>query len=123
MLALRKEFPKLDMPEGMIRQFATPPQSPSECVFALTTQIVSADLKTKILPCQFGGDPDCGSCGCVASMGLAAIAAHKWGGFIPVGAIFTASVKIGQVRAKRSPPPATPVEALCEFCPGDDQEA
>src|SRR5712691_10725670 len=52
MMELRREFPKLDMPEGMIRQFATPPQSPEECVFALTTQTVSADLKTKIVPCQ-----------------------------------------------------------------------
>jgi hypothetical protein len=100
MLALRKEFPKLDMPEGMIRQFATPPPSPKDCVFALTTQILSADLKTKIVPCQFGGNPDCASCGCVASMGLAAIAAHKLGGIIPVGAIFKASVRIGQARSK-----------------------
>jgi MoaA/NifB/PqqE/SkfB family radical SAM enzyme len=105
MLALRKEFPKLDMPEGMIRQFATPPLSPKDCVFALTTQILSADLKTKIVPCQFGGNPDCGSCGCVASMGLAAVAAHKLGGIIPVGAIFKASVRIGQIgqaQAKRT---------------------
>jgi MoaA/NifB/PqqE/SkfB family radical SAM enzyme len=28
MLALRREFPKLDMPEGMIRQFARPPRVP-----------------------------------------------------------------------------------------------
>jgi sulfatase maturation enzyme AslB (radical SAM superfamily) len=100
MLSLRKAFPKLDMPEGMIRQFATPPRSPADCVFALTTQTLSADLKTKIVPCQFGGYPDCGSCGCVASMGLAAVAAHKLGGIIPVGAIFKASVKIGQARSK-----------------------
>ena len=57
MLALRKTFPKLDMPEGLIRQFASPPHSPAECVFALTTQTVSADLKTRIVPCQFGGNP------------------------------------------------------------------
>jgi len=105
MLLLRKEFPKLDMPEGMIRQFATPPASPKDCVFALTTQTLSADLKTKILPCQFGGDPDCKSCGCIASMGLAAVAAHQLGGIIPVGAIFKASVRIGQALAK----PAAPV--------------
>jgi MoaA/NifB/PqqE/SkfB family radical SAM enzyme len=101
MLALRKEFPKLDMPEGMIRQFATPPRNPTDCVFALTTQTLSADLKTKIVPCQFGGNPDCGSCGCVASMGLAAVAAHKLGGIIPVGAIFKASIRIGQIRQAR----------------------
>lgn len=112
MLALRKEFPKLDMPEGMIRQFARPPRSPSECVFALTTQTISADLKTKIVPCQFGGDPDCSSCGCVASMGLAAVAAHKLGGIIPVGAIFKSSIKIGQAWAKRGAPPPAVEEQL-----------
>lgn len=104
MLALRRAFPKLDMPEGMIRQFATPPASPRDCVFALTTQTLSADLKTKIVPCQFGGDPDCSSCGCVASMGLAAVAAHRLGGIIPVGAIFKASIRIGQARSKPEPP-------------------
>ncbi len=102
MLALRKEFPKLDMPEGMIRQFATPPRSPKDCVFARTTEILSADLKTKIVPCQFGGNPDCGSCGCIASMGLAAVAAHKLAGIIPVGAIFKATVEIGEIRARRN---------------------
>jgi sulfatase maturation enzyme AslB (radical SAM superfamily) len=115
MLALRKEFPKLDMPEGMIRQFATPPQSPKNCVFARTTQTLSADLKTKIVPCQFGGNPDCSSCGCIASMGLAAVAAHKLGGLVPVGAIFKASVEIGEVRARRNahlPPVEEPLRVL-----------
>jgi MoaA/NifB/PqqE/SkfB family radical SAM enzyme len=100
MLELRKRYPKLDMAEGLIRQFSSPPHSPKECVFALTTQTLSADLETKITPCQFGGTPDCGSCGCMASMGLAAVAAHKLGGVIPVGAIFKASIKIGQSRAQ-----------------------
>ncbi|HVW84058.1 MAG TPA: radical SAM protein [Bryobacteraceae bacterium] len=109
---LRKTFPKLDMPEGMIRQFATPPHSPDECVFALTTQTISADLKTRVVPCQFGGNPDCGSCGCIASMGLAAVAAHRLGGFIPVGAIFKASVRIGRARAKRNAPPPAVQEQL-----------
>jgi sulfatase maturation enzyme AslB (radical SAM superfamily) len=104
MMALRKDFPKLDMPESVIRQFGAPPKSPKECVFALTTQTVSADLKTKIVPCQFGGNPDCSSCGCIASMGLAAIAAHRLAGIIPVGAIFKSSVKIGQARAMRTRP-------------------
>ena len=112
MLVLRKKFPKLDMPEGLIRQCATPPRSPKECVFALTTHILSADLKTKIVPCQFGGNPDCSSCGCVASMGLAAIAAHKLGGIIPVGAIFKASVKIGQAKSKPTARPASVEEVL-----------
>ncbi len=103
MAALRRSFPKLDMPAELIRQFATPPRSPSDCVFAMTTQTLSADLKTGIEPCQFGGNPDCQSCGCVASMGLAAIAAHKIGGLVPVGAILRGSVRIGQARAGRKP--------------------
>jgi len=102
LLQLRKEFPKLDMPEGLIRQMASPPHNPQECVFALTTQTISADLKTRITPCQFGGNPDCRSCGCIASMGLAAVAEHKLGGFIPVGAIFKASLKVGQLRSNRA---------------------
>jgi len=96
------------MPEGLIRQFATPPASPQECVFALTTGVLSADLKTRVVPCQFGGNPDCSSCGCIASMGLAAVAAHKLAGIIPVGAIFKASVRIGRARAK--PDAAAPVD-------------
>jgi MoaA/NifB/PqqE/SkfB family radical SAM enzyme len=100
MIQLRKQFAKLDMPEVVIRQFATPPQNPDDCVFALTTQTLSADLQTKITPCQFGGNPDCASCGCIASMGLASIAAHKLAGVVPVGAIFKASIAIGQWHAR-----------------------
>ena len=112
MMTLRKQFPKLEMPEALIRQFAAPPSNPKECVFALTTQTLSADLKTEVTPCQFGGDPDCSSCGCIASMGLAAVAAHKLGGIIPVGAIFKASIRIGHARAKRSAPPPTVEDRL-----------
>jgi len=100
MMELRKQYSKLDMRAALIRQFASPPHSPRDCVFALTTQTLSADLQTKITPCQFGGNPDCASCGCIASMGLAAVASHKLGGILPVGTIFKASVKIGQRRAK-----------------------
>jgi MoaA/NifB/PqqE/SkfB family radical SAM enzyme len=97
---LRKQYPKLDMPEAVIRQFSSTPQRPQDCVFALTTQTLSADLRTKITPCQFGGNPDCASCGCIASMGLASIASYKLGGLLSVGTIFKASIKIGQHRAK-----------------------
>src|SRR5450432_3102073 len=100
MIQLRKQFPKLDMNELVIRQFAEPPHSPQDCIFALTTQTLSADLQTKITPCQFGGTPDCASCGCIASMGLAAVGAHKLGGMLSLGTIFRASAKIGQSRAK-----------------------
>jgi MoaA/NifB/PqqE/SkfB family radical SAM enzyme len=115
MIRLRKQYPKLDMPEVVIRQFASPPHRPQDCVFALTTQTLSADLETKITPCQFGGKPDCASCGCIASMGLAAVAAHRLGGIIPVGAIFRASIRIGRHRAnsrRRKSPPKNALQIL-----------
>ena len=108
MLSLRKEFPKLNMGEGLIRQFSSPPGHPGDCVFALTTETISADLTTPVTPCQFGGTPDCRSCGCMASMGMASIAAHRLGGIVPLGAIFRASVKVGRLRGGRAAPP--PVE-------------
>jgi hypothetical protein len=104
-LELRRVFPKLDMGEGTIRQFARPPSNPAECVFALTTQTISADLVTDISPCQFGGNPDCGSCGCFASMGLAAVAEHRLAGFIPLGAIFKASIAASRIVGGRKPAP------------------
>ncbi|HEY0702134.1 MAG TPA: radical SAM protein [Candidatus Acidoferrales bacterium] len=118
MLDLRQRYPKLDMPERVIREFATPPKSPDDCIFAMTTQTMSADLETMITPCQFGGKPDCAQCGCVASMGLAAVGAYKLGGVIPVGGIFKASHKIGQMRArargksKPKPPAQNPLPIL-----------
>jgi sulfatase maturation enzyme AslB (radical SAM superfamily) len=100
MLELRQRYPKLAMPEKLVKQFSRPPHSPGECTFALTTQALSADLKTKIGPCQFGGNPDCSQCGCMASMGLAAISAHRIGGLIPVKALMQASVAIGRLRTR-----------------------
>ncbi len=97
LIALRKDFEKLDMDEALIRQFARPPRSPRDCIFAQTTETISADLKTRIVPCQFGGNPDCSSCGCMASMGLAAIGEHRLAGVLSVGAIFRASVAIGRL--------------------------
>lgn len=111
LFVLIKKFPKLDMAPELIAQFAKPPASPEDCVFAQTTQTISADLKSAITPCQFGGTPDCSSCGCIASMGLAAIADHKLGGVIPVGALFRASIKIGKMRSKPvARGPLTPAE-------------
>ena len=111
MLELRGRYPKLDMPERLIRQFEAPPSSPADCIFASTTTTISADLKTRITPCQLGGNPDCSSCGCVASMGLAAVGSIRLAGFIPVSAVFSVSKKLGEVFGS-SPAPPPPEEAL-----------
>ena len=96
LMHLRTVHPKLSMPRGLIAVLAEPPGSPSECVFAQTTTCLSADLKRQIAPCQFGGNPDCANCGCIASAGLAAVARHRLPGGIRVGAIFERSLRIGQ---------------------------
>jgi MoaA/NifB/PqqE/SkfB family radical SAM enzyme len=101
LMALRHRYPKLESPEGMLNVYANPPASPDECVFAKTTTSISADLTTRIEPCQFGGTPDCQNCGCVASAGLAAVARHMLWGFVPVGKIFTGSVAVGGVMRRR----------------------
>lgn len=106
LMALRLRYPKLHAPEGMLRVYAQPPASPADCVFARTTTSISADLSTRITPCQFGGTPDCTSCGCMASAGLTAMARHQLFGVIPLGLVFAGSMHVGQ-RVRR----LRPVEA------------
>jgi MoaA/NifB/PqqE/SkfB family radical SAM enzyme len=104
LMTLRHTYTKLAMPEGLIRQYAAPPNSPDRCVFAQTTNCISADFEHRITPCQFGGTPDCSQCGCIASAALGAVGAHRLPGGIRVGAIFETSLKIGRaVKAKRQP--------------------
>ncbi len=92
---LRGLYPALDMRPGVLAAMRRPPQSPRECIFARATRVVSADLESEIGPCQFGGEPDCGRCGCYASMGAAAIGHHRLPGGLTPGAIFHASADIG----------------------------
>jgi MoaA/NifB/PqqE/SkfB family radical SAM enzyme len=102
LLALRQRYPKIEMPKGMIEVYAVPPQSPDECIFARVTHSVSADLQTRITPCQFGGNPDCANCGCIASAGLGAVGRYQLAGPLRVEHIFNASFKVGgAVRALR----------------------
>jgi MoaA/NifB/PqqE/SkfB family radical SAM enzyme len=93
---LRVKYPTLDMPEPLLREFESPPLNPNECIFAKTTTMISADLTTRITPCQFGGDPDCEHCGCVASMGLAAVGHHRVVGRLTAGHLFMLSDRFGK---------------------------
>ncbi|HUP40517.1 MAG TPA: radical SAM protein [Vicinamibacterales bacterium] len=102
LLAIRAKYPKLRTPEAMLTSFTLPPHSPEDCIFAKTTACVSANFEQPITPCQFGGNPDCENCGCIASATLAAVGRHKLPGGIRVGALFDASFEFGnKVRAVR----------------------
>jgi MoaA/NifB/PqqE/SkfB family radical SAM enzyme len=94
--SLRASFPKIDMPSAVLEGYLHPPASPQECIFAQTTTCVSADLTTHIEPCQFGGQPVCSECGCMASAGLASIGRYKLAGLIRVSQIFSVSTRIGE---------------------------
>ncbi|MGH9477145.1 MAG: radical SAM protein [Terriglobales bacterium] len=88
-------YPRLEMPRGLVAMLETPPSSPRACVFARSTAVISADLQSEIVPCQFGGTPDCARCGCFASMGLAAIGNYRLPGGLKAGTIFRASANLG----------------------------
>lgn len=107
LLRLRIAYPLLDMTKGLIEELQQPPASPKDCVFARTTLTVSADLKTRITPCQFGGTPDCSQCGCIASMVLAAVGHHEVLPGVTAGQIFVISDLIGKgvnkLRSLREP--------------------
>jgi len=89
-------YPKLEMNDPTIRAFGHPPNTPAECIFAQTTHSISADLKTQIGPCQFGGNPDCKQCGCIASMGLEALGRHRTKVGIYVKDFFRATGVVGK---------------------------
>jgi MoaA/NifB/PqqE/SkfB family radical SAM enzyme len=97
LLRLRLKYPKLDMPKALIHELESPPRNSDECIFARTTETISADLRTLITPCQFGGDPDCTQCGCVASMGLAAVGHYRVAGPLTAGQIFMSSDRLGKM--------------------------
>lgn len=49
---LRIKYAKLEMPDSLIEEIASPPSSPADCIFARTTTTISADLTTRITPCS-----------------------------------------------------------------------
>ena len=95
---VRRAYPKVDMPDAVRRGLESPPESPADCIFSKITECFSADLTTRIEPCQFGGQPVCSECGCLASAGLASVANYKLAGLVSLGSIYKASRRIGASR-------------------------
>jgi sulfatase maturation enzyme AslB (radical SAM superfamily) len=95
-VTLREKFPKLVFPDIVADGYRRPPASPSECIFARTTLNVSADLTSRVTPCQFGGTPDCSQCGCMASAGVAAVGNYKLFNVLPLRTLYNLSDRIGK---------------------------
>lgn len=92
---LAKRYPKVLFHQGLAKAFLHPPKNPDECLFAKMSANYSADFKTRVEPCVFGGTPDCSQCGCAASSGLHWVRGVKIAGPVKVDHFIGASVKIG----------------------------
>ena len=92
---LSSQYAKLELPRGLLDVYRRPPENPERCIFARTTKSITADLQRVITPCQFGGDPDCTQCGCVASAALEAVGRRRLPLGLEVAQLFNISQKIG----------------------------
>jgi MoaA/NifB/PqqE/SkfB family radical SAM enzyme len=91
----RREPKLAHMRPELLEGYLTPPRAPEECIFAQTTSCVSSDLQRPITPCQFGGNPDCTQCGCMASAGLEALGRYKLPGGVRPGFLYWMSRRVG----------------------------
>lgn len=96
LIELRTRFPKLDLPDTVVEGYRDPPKSPADCIFARTTLSITADLQSRITPCQFGGTPDCSQCGCMASAAMKAVGEHRLLNLLRVKSIYEMSDGLGR---------------------------
>ena len=105
---LRARYPKFLFNELIGRAFLEPPRDPAECLFAKLSINYSADFRTQVEPCVFGGQPDCSQCGCAISSGLHGLKDVRVAGPVKIGHLARGSVAIGafvnRVRTARSKP-------------------
>jgi MoaA/NifB/PqqE/SkfB family radical SAM enzyme len=94
---LKKKYSKLLMHEGLAEAYINPPESPRDCTFAKMSVNYSADLKSRVEPCIFGGNPDCSQCGCTATAGLHWVADYNLMGPLKAGHIMNASLGFGNL--------------------------
>lgn len=116
--ALYRRYPKFLFNDGLAKAFVEPPSSPQQCLFAKMSVNYSADFKTRVEPCVFGGTPDCSQCGCAMSGALHWVKDIKVAGPLRVDHLVRGSMAIGAkvarvfdhsarlTRWKAEPPPA-----------------
>jgi MoaA/NifB/PqqE/SkfB family radical SAM enzyme len=96
---LAKQYPALLMTRGIAEAFGTPPQNPDHCIFAKMSVNYSADLRTRVQTCFFGGEPDCGQCGCAVTAALHWIGRKRALGPVRLSHVMNASIAIGTMSA------------------------
>jgi MoaA/NifB/PqqE/SkfB family radical SAM enzyme len=94
-LAVR--YPKLLFPKDLAKALLRPPESPDDCLFAKMSANYSADLRSRVEPCVFGGSPDCSQCGCAISSGLHWIRNLQVAGPMKVDHFIGGSIGVGRL--------------------------
>jgi MoaA/NifB/PqqE/SkfB family radical SAM enzyme len=92
---LLPRYPKLLMKKGIAASFVRPPANPDDCLFAKMSANFSADLRSQVEPCVFGGTPDCSQCGCAISTGLHWIRTINIAGPVKIEHVLKSSLKVG----------------------------
>jgi MoaA/NifB/PqqE/SkfB family radical SAM enzyme len=95
--ALPKSYPKLLMNDGLAKAVRQPPENPDHCIFSKMSVNYSADLRSRVEPCIFGGTPDCSRCGCVASSGIHWLGQMRVAGPLRIGHFVESSIHIGRL--------------------------
>ena len=99
---LAREYPKFLITSGMAQAILRPPESPGECAFARVSANYTADLRTRVRPCVFGGNPECSQCGCAISSALHWITNEKLGP-IRARSLFNGTLAIGSAMQRLRP--------------------
>jgi MoaA/NifB/PqqE/SkfB family radical SAM enzyme len=97
---LRALYPRLLTPAAYAQALLHPPASPRACGFSRLSKNFSADLKTRVEPCVFGGDPDCSQCGCSASAATEWISQIRIAGPLKAKHLLHGSMNIGSAMAR-----------------------
>jgi organic radical activating enzyme len=97
---LQHRYPKLLMNAGIAHAIQEPPATPNDCMFARMSTNYSADLRTRVEPCIFGGNPDCSQCGCAISSGLHWLKTVRAARLVPIGTLVNNSIAVGSVVGK-----------------------
>ncbi len=94
--SVKGRYEKLTMHKGLMDAFLHPPESPATCLFSKLSVNYTADLKTRVEPCVFGGTPNCAECGCSISLGTHWLGEYKLAGPLQAKHLLNASLAVGR---------------------------
>lgn len=109
LLRVKPRFSKLLINPGITHALAEPPASPDNCLFSKMSVNYSADFRTRVEPCVFGGTPDCTQCGCAISSGLHWLKSVEVVGPLKMDPIVRGSIAVGSLMSRLHTKASAPV--------------